>query len=106
MKNTQENINQQIQFIIKQIEKNVVELLIDSERSRYYIYDNLEPAARGNTGATSFNAGKMLEITDFLEVPRSDIRSVAYKQAFMRFVEANEFLTVRFNEQWRWIASS
>jgi hypothetical protein len=106
MKNTKESINQQIQFIIKEIERNVVELVLSDENSRFYIYDNLEPALRGSNGATSFNMGKMLEITDFIEVPRNDVRSVAYKQAFQRFIEANEFLTVRFNEQWRWIASS
>lgn len=104
MKNTRESINQQVQFIIKEVERNIVEVVVDGENSRFFIYDTFEPSVNSSTGATSFSSGKMLEITDFLEVPRHDIRTVAFKQALQRFIEANEFLNIKFCDKFKWFA--
>lgn len=106
MKNNRDNINKQIQFIIKQIERNILEIWLTPDYSRFFIYDSFEPGYTGSATSVEYHTGKALEITDFLEIPRSEVLGVSYKQALARFIEGNEFLTVRYDKGTHWLAYS
>ena len=105
MKNTRESINQQIQFIAKEVERNILEVeLIPGELSRFFIYNSWEASYGGMNNAVTYNSGNMLEITDFIEIPHQQIKGVAYKQALAKFIEKNEFMNIKFSDKYKyWI---
>jgi len=104
MKNTRDNINQQIQYLLRECESNILELVIDSETSRYFVYNQFEPSFQGTSTSVDYATGIMLELTEFLEIPRQQVLNTAYKQAFDKFVESHHFLHIRFQKDFLWLA--